>query len=136
MGAATAEIAVVAKLKGGSTDAGTRVYPQVNTQEPNLPFVTVTRQGTNTGNRLSGKRAALAAVTIEVACYAATQAGAVNLAKQVRDLLAPTGAPWVDPTNGVQGCFYQDGAEEVVGDESKDTPRLVRETYLVYHTPT
>lgn len=137
MAASTPEIAVVAKLKGGSTAASTRVYPQVNTPEPVLPLVTVARQGAANGStRIDGSSSGLKPYTVEVAHYAATQAAAVALAKQTRDLLAPDGSPWRDLTNGVQGCFFLDSSEEVVGDESKDTPRCVRETYQVWHTPT
>lgn len=135
MSAATAPIAVVARLKEATAVAGGRVYPQTNTPEGDLPFVLVTQQATSNGSRLSGKRAALTAVTIEVACYAATQAAAVALAADVRAKLAPTGAPWTDSANGVQGCFYQDGSEERNGSE-QDTERVVRETYLVWHSPT
>lgn len=136
MAASTPEIAVGAKIRGGSTAAGSRVNPQVNTQGPTLPFVTVTRLGAGGNARLSGKSSALKPYTVEVAHYAATQAAAVALAKQTRDLLAPDGTPWTDSANGVQGCFFQDSSEEVVSDESKDTPRVVRDTYQVWHYPT
>lgn len=136
MAAATPEIAVVAKLKASPALASGRVNPLTNTPGAALPLIVVSRQGNVSAPRLSGKRAALSSATIEVACYAATQAEAVSLAKSVRDRLAPTGAPWVDPTEGVQGCFYQDSTDEVIGDPAQDTPRVVRETYLVWHTPT
>lgn len=136
MAAAAPEIAVVAKLREAPAIAGGRVNPVTNTPGGEIPCAVVTRQGNTSAPRLSGKRAALTAATIEVACFAATQAAAIALAKDVRDRLAPTGSPWRDPTNGVQGCFYQDSNEEVIPDPAQDTPRVVRETYLVWHYPT
>lgn len=136
MSAATPEIALVAKLKAGSTDAGARIYPQINTQGPVLPLVIVTRQSVEGGARLNGSSRALKQYMIEVDCYASSQAGAMNLAAQVLVILAPDGSPWRDLPNGVQGCFFVDSGEQVVDDETKDTPRLVRETYTVWHTPT
>ncbi|HEY1191936.1 MAG TPA: DUF3168 domain-containing protein [Gemmata sp.] len=135
MAAATAAIAVVARLKEATAVAGGRVYPQTNTPEGDAPFVLVTQTAAATGARLSGKRPGLNAATVEIACYATTQAGAAALAKEVRDRLAPTGAPWRNLTDGVQGCFYQDGNEERNGSE-QDTERVVRDTYLVWHSPT
>lgn len=136
MSAATPEIAVVAKIKGGATTAGSRVYPQVNTQEPVLPLVIVSRSGANGTARLNGSSAALKAYTVAVDCYATSQALAVALAAQVLALLAPDGTPWRDLANGVQGCFFEDSTEEVMSDESKDTPRVQRLTFTVWHTPT
>jgi len=136
MSAATPEIAVVAKLRGGSTAAGSRINPQVNTQEPVLPLVTVTRQGTTGSARLDGSSSGLKQYVIQLEHIAQTQASAAALAKQTRDLLAPDGTAWRDLANGVQGCFFLDSSEEVLADESKDTPRVVRETYTVWHEPT
>lgn len=136
MAAATPEIAIVARLKAGATAVGSRVYSQVNTQEPVLPLIVVTRQGAVGSARLSGTSCPLKQYTVEVDCYSPSQVGADAIAKQVRDLLAPDGTPWVDPANGVQGCFFADSTASVLSDESKDTPRLVRETYTVWHTPT
>ncbi|AMV23418.1 hypothetical protein VT84_03345 [Gemmata sp. SH-PL17] len=136
MAAATAEIAVVAKLKAGATAAEDRVNPQVNTSEPVLPFITVTRQGVQPRSGLDGRTRALLAVTIGVECYATTQKRARELSTQVRALLAPENGPWRDLDNGVQGCFWQDCTEEIADDAAQDTPRLWRDTYLVWHFPT
>lgn len=136
MSAATPEIALVSKLKAGATAAGARIYPEVNTAEPTYPLIIVTRIGGEGGARLGGKSRALKAHTIEIDHYAATKAERDALAAQTRALLAPDGAPWRDPANGVQGCFFQDGGEQSIPTDSGDTLRVVRETYLVWHFPT
>lgn len=135
MAASTAEIAVVARLKE-SPAVCPRITPQSNTPDAPLPFQVVTRVGAVGTTRLSGSRVALQATTVEVATYAATQAEAIALAKAARDRLTPTGSAWRNLADGVQGCFYQDGSEEIAPDPAQDTPRVVRDTYLVWHFPT
>lgn len=136
MSAATPGIAVVAKIKGGATSAGARAFAQVNTQEPTLPLVIVSTSGAPGNTRLSGSSSALKPHNVSVDCYATSQALAVALAAQVLALLAPDGTPWRDLANGVQGCFFGDSTEEVLSDESKDTPRVQRLTFTVWHSPT
>jgi hypothetical protein len=136
MAAATPEIALVQRLKGGATAAGARIYPEVNTPEPTYPLVIVTRTAAEGGARLSGKSRALKPWTIEVDHYGATKAERDALAAQTRALLAPDGAPWQDDASGVQGCFFQDSGEQSIPTDSGDTLRVLRETYQVWHFPT
>lgn len=132
MAAANAEIAVVAKLKASSTSAGNRVNPQLNTQEPTYPLILVSIIGAEGSARLSGSSAGLRKYVVRCDCYAATEAGAKALGKQVRDALTPDGTPWTDSGNGVQGCFFSDSADEV----TEDGLRVQQETFAVWHTPT
>jgi hypothetical protein len=132
MAAANAEIAVVAKLKAANTSAGTRVNPQLNTQEPTYPLILVSIIGTEGRARLSGSSSGLRNNTVRCECYAATEAAAKLLGKQVRDALTPDGTPWVDLTNGVQGAFFLDSSDEI----TEDGVRVQQETFAVWHTPT
>lgn len=134
MAAATPEIAVVAKLKSATqTAAGNRVFPQLDTQEGEVPAIVVTRLGADGGARLSGSGRKLKEYTIRVDCYAATQSEAGALAREVRERLHPEdGSPWRDLANGVQGCFFADSTEEV----TEDGYRVSQETYRVFHAAT
>lgn len=135
MAAATVEVALVAKLK--ATPAVTnlvagRIYPQLNTQEPTFPLIVYTILGSEGGQRLSGSSHALRKWTVQVDCYAATEAAAGALAKAVRDALAPDGSPWVSAADGVQGCFFVDSSE----DFTEDGIRFQSETFDIWHKPT
>lgn len=134
MAAATPEIAVVARLKAATqTAAGSRVFPQVDTQEAVLPAIIVTRLGADGGARLSGKGRGLKEYTVRVDCYAATQAAAAALGREVRARLHPEdGPPWVSADDGVKGCFFADSTEEV----TDDGYRVSQETYRVFHAAT
>lgn len=135
MAAATPEIALVAKLKataGITAVTGQRIYTQLNTQEPTLPLVIVTKIGAEGMRRLSGASNALRSNVMRVDCYADTEVAAGALGKLVRDALCPDGTPWTDATNGVQGCFFSDS----VGDATEDGLRFQSETFTVWHSPT
>lgn len=135
MAASTVEIAVTAKLKAtGAITAlvSTRVFPQLDTQEPALPSIVYSVLGSEGGKRLSGAANALRKWVIRIDCYADTEIAADALAKAVRDALTPDGSPWTDSANGVQGCFFVDSAE----DFTEDGVRVRQETFEVWHTPT
>lgn len=132
MAAANAEIAVVAKLKAASTNAGTRVNPQLNTQEPTYPLILVSIVGVEGTARLSGSSSGLRKNVVRCDCYAATELAAKALGKQVRDALTPDGTPWTDSANGVQGAFFLDSSDEI----TEDGVRVQQETFSVWHTPT
>lgn len=134
MPTASVEDAICVKLKAtGLVQAivGTRVYPQLTTQEPTFPQVVYSKIGTETGAKLKSGTSDLKAHTIRVDCYAETEAGALTLGKAVRDLLTPEATPWRDLTVGVHGCFHADSAQ----DYTEDGLRFQSEIFTVWFKP-
>lgn len=130
--AATGRDAVIARIKSGASSAADRVYPQMNTQEPETPLVIVTVLGGEGRTTLKGQSRGVKPNTLQVESYGATQDEADALAAEIRALLTPNNQPWRDRSEGVQGCFFEDTADATTADGL----RVVQETYRVMHSPT
>lgn len=132
--AATVEAALTAKLKATTavfTAVGGRIYPQLNTQEPEFPQIVYTKIGADTPVKLGGN-GGLKAWLVRVECYAETEVAAGALGKLVRDAITPDGTPWRDTGAGVFGCFHNDSAQ----DFTEDGVRFQTETFTIWFKPT
>jgi len=133
--AASAEQATVAKLKATAAvnDAvDGRVYTVADTQDAGAPAIVVTKLGAEGGSRLNGGRG-LRRWTLQVDCYADTEAAAQALGAAVRDALAPGDSPaWRDLAAGVHGTFWEDSTAGI----TDDGVRLQSETFGVWFQPT
>lgn len=133
--AASVEAALTAKLKadsGVSAIVGARVFPQLDTQESAFPAVVYTKLGAEGSRRLSGD-SGLKAYTVQIDCYAETEAGAVALANAVTGALAPCDSDvWVDKAAGVHGAFQVDSASGF----TEDGYRYQSVTFQIWFRPT
>jgi uncharacterized protein (DUF2342 family) len=135
--AATVGEAVNAKLRATAAVtavAGTRITPQLNTQEPDYPQIVYQVIGSDSPATVKAGSGKMKAWTVRVDCYAETEAGAVALGKIVRDTLTPADplSPWVDSGAGVIGCFHVDGST----DFTEEALRFASETFLIWFRPT
>lgn len=133
--AASAEQATVAKLKATAAvnDAvGGKVYTVADSTDAGTQSIVVTKLGAEGGSRLDGSRG-LRRYTLQIDCYADTEAEAQSLGKLVRDALTPEdAAAWRDLAAGVHGCFWEDST----GDITEDGVRFQSETFGVWFQPT
>jgi hypothetical protein len=133
--AASAEQATVAKLKATAAvnDAvDGRVYTVADTQDTGSPAIVVTKLGAEGGSRLNGGRG-LRRWTLQIDCYADTEAAAQALGTAVRDALTPAdAAAWRDLAAGVHGAFWEDSSAGI----TEDGVRLQSETFGVWFQPT
>jgi hypothetical protein len=131
--AATVEDAVIGRLKATSAVAaavGARVYPQFNTQEPDLPLIVVTKQGVDGRAKLNGNRGRQR-YSVKVDVYANTEAEAGSVAAAVYGAICPDGA-WRDPhVSGVAGALLDDTSE----DFTEDGFRVDSQTFGVWFSP-
>lgn len=135
MAAASPGIAVVTKLKATAAVTAVvsgRIFPQLNTQEPDSPQIVYTVLGAETPSTLAGANRALKRYTLRLDCFAETEVAAGALGKLVREALTPDGTPWTDSGDGVQGCFHQD----TLTDFTEDGFRFQSETFDLWHTAT
>jgi hypothetical protein len=134
--AASVGIALVAKLKATTAITnvvGQRIYPQLNTQEPEFPEIVYTILGSENTPTVKTGSSSLKRWVVRVDCYAATEIAASALGKLVRDALTPSsGTPWTDSGNGVAGCFHEDST----ADYTEDGIRFQGETFGIWHRPT
>lgn len=135
MATASVEAAVVAKLKATAavnTPTGGRIAATLNTQEPELPFVVVTKLGAEGAGTLDTGSATEKRYTVQVEVYAGTEAEAETVGAAVRDALAPPGAaPWRDTAVGVGGAFWEDSA----GSFDAEGSRIQSETFGIWFSP-
>lgn len=133
--AASAEQATVSKLKATSAVndlVDGQVYTVADTQDAGAPAIVVTKLGAEGGSRLDGSRG-LRRWTVQIDCYADTEAAAEALAAAVREALAPgEGAAWRDLAAGVHGTFWEDST----GSVTDDGVRVQSETFGVWFQPT
>ena len=134
--AASVEEALRAKLVADTAvnaAVSGRVFPQLNTQEPEFPELVYTLLGAEPTAKLSNGSGSLKAHTVRVECYAATETAAIALGKLVREALTPAnGSPWRDLTAGVLGCFHVDSSQ----DFTEDGVRFHSETFSIWFRPT
>lgn len=119
MPSANATEAVFAKLSattGLTAVVGTRIAPQLPTQEPTFPLATFTVSSDGTRPVAIGGSGGPSGYVGSVSVYAMTEAAALAGAKAASDALHG----WRDPADGVRGCW----ANEPDGDTTEDGYRV------------
>lgn len=102
-----------------------RIYPQVNTQEPVVPFVVYQRSGLEKQAKLGGP-AKTGKALVDVTTYGHTEAEYQQAAAEV--VTALDGKR--DAANGVQGIFHVDSQSGA----TEDGYRYMKHTFAVWHT--
>lgn len=134
MATANVETALVAKLKATAAVTavvGSRIYPQLDTQEGSSPQIVYKKLGAEPTNKLAGS-GQLKAYTLQLDCYAETETAAAALGKLVRDALTPSAGAWRDTTVGVDGAFHLDSNAD---NDPNSGFRYHSETFLIWFKP-
>lgn len=96
----------------GETAAGSKVFPQKPTLDPQGKWVVYRKQSGGGGKRLGGRNA-LQSYSFRLDCFATTQEEAESLYLQVLSRLAG----WNDRVNGIHGCFESEDHDDDLAED-------------------